>query len=102
MPMPLLERRVRLFVFLLLVASSAFAGAVSNVAAQDNGANEPVDSLSLVLARADSARARLVQPPGEYGGIRAMDVIRIPFQLFGAGMALGLAGVGGTYYVLDK
>jgi hypothetical protein len=83
---------------LLVLATASFA---SGVAAQSNG-NEPSDSLQNVLSRADSARARLVQPPGEYGGIRTMDVIRAPFQLFGATLALGLSGVGAGYYFLDK
>ena len=71
-------------------------------AAQDNGANDISDSTAVVLARADSARAKLVQPPGEYRGIRAMDVIRAPFQIFGAGLALGLGGVGITYKIADR
>jgi hypothetical protein len=100
MPISMFERRVRLF-FSLIVALSVAPFAVSGAAAQDNGANEP-DTLAAKIARADSARARLVQPPGEYRGIGAMDVIRVPFQLFGGGLALALAGVGGTYYVLDK
>jgi hypothetical protein len=60
------------------------------------------DSLAAVLQRADSARAALVQPPGSYGGVRAMDVIRIPFQLFGATLALGAYGAGAAYMVAEE
>lgn len=63
---------------------------------------EAPDSLELALARADSMRAQLVQPPGSYGGVRTMDVIRVPFQLFGATLTLGLAGVAAVYGVADE
>jgi hypothetical protein len=58
--------------------------------------------MALVLARADSARAQLVQPPGSYGGVRAMDLIRVPFQLFGATLSLGMYGAGVAYVLADK
>src|SRR5690606_24706438 len=36
-----------------------------------------------------------------YDGVRVMDVVRVPFQLFGATLALGLYGVGTVYEVAD-
>jgi hypothetical protein len=84
-----------------VVFSSALAF-VSGAAAQTNGNGELPDSVRAKIARADSARAQLVQPPGEYGGTRVMDVIRAPFRLFGATLALGAYGVGAGYYLLDK
>jgi hypothetical protein len=61
------------------------------------GGSASADSVAEALARADSARAALVQPPGSYGGVRASDLVKVPFQLFGATLALGAAAAGGTY-----
>lgn len=91
---------------LLLLAPSAAPAQQGNGNGNGNGHVDPeaaaADSAAAALARADSARAALVQPPGSYGGVRAMDVIRIPFQLFGATVALGLYGAGAVYQVADE
>jgi hypothetical protein len=109
-------RRASAFSLTLLVTAASFAGSfASPVAAQSNGGRPPApsmmpgppadpaaDSIAEALAKADSARAALVQPPGSYDGVRASDVVKVPFQLFGATLALGAAAVGGTYLLADK
>jgi hypothetical protein len=95
--------------FLCLIAAPLSAqtnggrpGGVVPVPAASSAPDTSQDSLTAVLERADSARAALVQPPGEYGGVRAMDVIRIPFQLFGATMALGAYGAGAAFMIAEE
>ena len=54
-----------------------------------------------MLARADSARAVLVQPPGAKGP-RLGDFVRVPFHLFGAAVGL-VSTVGyGAYQLFDE
>jgi hypothetical protein len=78
-------------------------GQSSSAATSTNGgATSSADSLEAVLAKADSARAALVQPPGTYGGVRPMDIIRAPFQLFGSTLALLVSGGGIAYLAADK
>jgi len=69
-------------------------------------AQAPADSDSesdaaLVLLRADSARALLVQPPGEKGASFA-HFVRAPFHLLGATIALGAAAGYAAFQLLDE
>jgi hypothetical protein len=78
-------------------------GSAPHPGSQPTSANASAeDSLAAVLARADSARAALVQPAGTYGGVRAMDLIRVPFQLFGATLALGVYGAGAAFMLAEE
>ena len=70
------------------------------LAAQDLDDAEKKEA-AIVIARADSARATLVQPPGSKG-LTPATLVRAPFRAVGAGLAL-VAGAGyGVYRVLDK
>src|SRR5262245_43981638 len=112
-------RRFSLSFFLAaVVLSGVLADSALPLAAQSNGsrpsgqssaprAASPAssagsDSLAAALARADSVRATLVQPPGSYDGVRAGDLVRAPFQLLGAGLAVVAFGVGATYTLADE
>jgi hypothetical protein len=111
------ERRATSFLLFFLVLGGSLAGSLmSPAAAQTNGrggapapsmmpgppADPAADSLAAALARADAARAALVQPPGSYEGVRASDLVKVPFRLFGATLALGAAGAGAAYMLADK
>lgn len=67
----------------------ALAGTAPASAQQDSAA-EAEPERAAAVARADSARAALVQPPGEKG-LSVAHLIRAPFHVFGAAVALGTA-----------
>jgi hypothetical protein len=89
---------------LLAVLLATALCAPSALRAQANGTTNDSESAAdsaLVLARADSARAVLVQPPGKKGASFAY-FVRAPFHLFGASVALVSAAGYGFYQLLDK
>ncbi len=65
-------------------------GGAGRLAAQTNP--DPADSVAVVLARADSVRAILVQPPGSRG-FGADDLVRMPFRVFVGAVTLAAAPV---------
>ena len=78
----------RIFALALAVALCAPAAVRAQAPSDSDG---EADSALVIIARADSARAALVQPPGSRGPSLA-HFVRLPFHLFGAGVALA-AGV---------
>jgi hypothetical protein len=83
----------------LLIAAAVLWAPGLSLAAQTTDSDK-ADS-ALVIHRADSARATLVQPPGSKGYTPA-GLVRAPFKLFGGALAL-VGGIGyAAYELLDE
>ncbi|MBW3535771.1 MAG: hypothetical protein KY453_11250, partial [Gemmatimonadetes bacterium] len=78
------------------------AGSVAApVAAQDSGGGGEDDARAAAIARGDSIRATLVQPPGDRG-VTIQDVVRLPFRALGAAITVAALPPLALYALIDE